>query len=298
MPYICRNTSNNDKYKGAYKVKKIILGLILIVVVILAAFSFGQEEVLSGNIEPELIELRPEEGSEVTEPELPIITEPEKEKEKEVKEDLDYDEVLKLIDDENKKIIDNPNDLLVLVNKANNLPSSYKPEDLIIPNVSFTFEGDDQKKYMRKDAALALEELITKAEEDGHKIYAVSGYRSYERQKAIFLGNVQKSGFKKANTFSAVPGQSEHQTGLAMDVSSASVNYKLMNSFGNTPEGLWLKENAHLFGFIIRYPQTKVEITGYQYEPWHVRFVGIENATFIKMNNLTLEEFFVHKETL
>jgi len=274
-------------------VKKSILGFILLVVVIFIAFSLGQEEVLSSNIEPEIIEPVPEEISEVITFEPSIITEPEKEKE--VKEDLVYDKVLKLIDDENKKIIDNPNDLLVLVNKENNLPSSYKPEDLIIPNVTFSFEGEDQKKYLRKDAALALEELITKAEEDGHIIYAVSGYRSYERQKAIFLGNVQKSGFQKANTFSALPGQSEHQTGLAMDVSSASVNYKLMNNFGSTPEGLWLEENAHLFGFIIRYAQSKVEITGYQYEPWHIRYVGIENATFIKLNNLTLEEFFVHK---
>ena len=83
-----------------------------------------------------------------------------------------------------------------------------------------------------------------------------------------------------------------------MDVSSKSVNYKLVNNFGSTPEGLWLEENAHLFGFIIRYTQTKVEITGYQYEPWHIRYVGIEDATFIKMNGLTLEEFLVHKATL
>ena len=276
--------------------KKIILGLLLLVVVIIIAFSFGQEEVLSSNIEPETIDPRPEEILEVIASEPPIIIEPEKGKE--VKEDLVYDEVLKLIDDENKKIIDNPNNLLVLVNRENNLPSSYKPEDLIIPNVNFSFEGEDQKKYMRKDAALALEELIAKAEEDGHIIYAVSGYRSYERQKAIFLGNVQRSGFEKANTFSALPGQSEHQTGLAMDVSSKSVNYKLVNNFGSTPEGLWLEENAHLFGFIIRYTQTKVEITGYQYEPWHIRYVGIEDATFIKMNGLTLEEFLVHKATL
>ena len=123
--------------------KKIILGLLLLVVVIIIAFSFGQEEVLSSNIEPETIDPRPEEILEVIASEPPIIIEPEKGKE--VKEDLVYDEVLKLIDDENKKIIDNPNNLLVLVNKENNLPSSYKPEDLIIPNVNFSFEGEDQK---------------------------------------------------------------------------------------------------------------------------------------------------------
>ena len=120
-------------------------------------------------------------------------------------------------------MVDNPADLLVC-KLENNLSPTYIPEDLIIPNVPFSFEGEDQKKYLRKDAAQALEALITKAQEEGHSILAVSGYRSYERQKAICLGNVKKHGIKNANTFIALPGQSEHQTGLAMDVSSASVN--------------------------------------------------------------------------
>ena len=196
--------------------------------------------------------------------------------------DLSYEEVLQLIDADDKKIVDNPNDLLVLVNKENNLLSTYIPEDLVIPDVPFSFQGEDQKKYLSRDAAQALEALIAKAQEDGHNIVAVSGYRSYERQKTIFLGNVKKHGFKKANTFSAMPGQSEHQTGLAMDVSSASVNFRLADNFAETPEGQWLNDNAHLFGFIIRYSRDRTYITGYQYEPWHIRYVGIEAATAIK----------------
>jgi len=276
--------------------RKFILGVTLLLAALFIIVSFGQEEVLSTNIEPEVIDNKLENENtagetvaEVTTPEKPPEQAPEIKEDG--KMDLTYAEVIELIETDNKKTVENPDDLLVLVNKENNLPASYVPKDLVIPNVPFSFQGEDQKKHLRKAAALALEELIAKAAEAGHKIYAVSGYRSYERQKAIFLGNVQKFGFKKTNTFSAVPGQSEHQTGLAMDVSSESVNYRLVNNFGETPEGKWLNDNAHLFGFIIRYPKDKVDITGYQYEPWHIRYVGIESATAIKMNSLTLEEY-------
>jgi D-alanyl-D-alanine carboxypeptidase len=276
-------------------VRKIIIGLILILAVLFTIFSFGQEEVLSTtNIEPEVIEKEPENKIEENPvidqapPKEPVMEKPERDVHK---VDLTYDEVVQLINTNDKKFVDNPNDILVLVNKENNLQSTYVPEDLVIPNVPFSFQGEDQKKYMRQDAASALEALITKAEEEGHKINAVSGYRSYERQKSIFLGNVKKHGFKKANTFSAMPGQSEHQTGLAMDVSCASVNYRLVENFGDTPEGRWLNENAHHYGFIIRYSREKVAITGYQYEPWHIRYVGVEAATEIVMNDLTLEEY-------
>lgn len=273
--------------------KKLVIGLILVLAIIFTIFNSGEEEVLSNppkDIEAAQTEEPHEEetNSEATPPEE-VPEEPEIKDV--VKLDLTYEEVLQFIESDDKKIVEIPDGLLVLVNKENNLLSTYTPEDLVIPNVPFSFQGEDQKKYLRKEAAQALEELIAKAQEDGHNILAVSGYRSYERQKAIFLGNVKKSGFKKANTFSAVPGQSEHQTGLAMDVSSASVNYRLANNFAETPEGIWLNDNAHLYGFIIRYPRDKVEITGYQYEPWHIRYVGIEDATNIKMNNLTLEEY-------
>lgn len=283
--------------------RKIILGIIVVLGLVFSFFTYGQQEVLSGYITngevntPGTLEEKVEEVIEPSPPELPVVLEPEKTEEevKEVKEEMTYDEVLQFIADNNKKTVSNPDDLLVLVNKENNLLSTYEPKDLIIPDIPFSFEGDYPKKYLRKDAALALEKLIYTAEEKGYKIYGISGYRSYDRQKNIFLANVRKYGFKKTNTFSAVPGQSEHQTGLVMDVSSASVGYKLVTSFAETPEGLWLKENAHLFGFIIRYPQEKVEITGYQYEPWHIRYVGIDAARKITKANLTLEEYLQSK---
>ncbi|MFZ7102361.1 MAG: M15 family metallopeptidase [Peptococcaceae bacterium] len=276
--------------------KKIIISIVVVTVVIFGAFSFwGGKEVLSNIKEPAKIEPEIEEEEEKTVEVFTRPSEPEKQPEEEIveepKDDLTYAEVVQLIENDQKKTVDDPDELLVLVNKNNNLADTYTPQDLVKPNVPFSFSGDDPKMYLRRDAALALEKLITKAAEEGIHLNAVSGYRSYDRQKAIFLANVKKYGFKKANTFSAVPGQSEHQTGLAMDVSASSVGNGLVIKFGETAEGIWLKENAHLFGFIIRYPREKVAVTQYQYEPWHIRYVGIEPALRIKSANLTLEEY-------
>jgi len=96
----------------------------------------------------------------------------------------------------------------------------------------------------------------------------------------------------KAAKYVALPGQSEHQTGLAMDVTSESANWGLSNNFGETNEGKWLKDNCYKYGFILRYPEGKEDITGYNYEPWHIRYVGKKVSTYIYTNNITLEEFF------
>ncbi|WFD10251.1 D-alanyl-D-alanine carboxypeptidase family protein [Tepidibacter hydrothermalis] len=189
-------------------------------------------------------------------------------------------------------VVLNPSDILVMVNKKNSLPSNYIPENLVVPNIPFPFKEFHSKKLMRQDAALALEKLFNKAKQDEINLYATSGYRSYDRQKSIFESNAKKYGIEKANQFSAKPGESEHQTGLAMDVTSPSVNYHLTQRFGETKEGIWLKQNAAQFGFIIRYPKGKEDITGYKYEPWHLRYVGKETAQKITNQNITLEEYF------
>lgn len=188
-------------------------------------------------------------------------------------------------------VVSNPTSILTLVNKKYALPSDYIPANLVVPNIPYAFKEYDPKKLMRKDAATALEELFRKAKQDNIKIHGISGYRSYARQDAIFTFNVQKKGLEAANQFSAKPGESEHQTGLAIDLTSPSVNYILTQGFGDTKEGKWLKENAPLFGFIIRYPKGKESITGYQYEPWHIRYVGISAAKYISGQNITLEEY-------
>ena len=181
---------------------------------------------------------------------------------------------------------------LLLVNKKNPLSSDYVPENLMVPDVPFTFSEYSEAKLMSQDAALALGELFESAKSEGINLYALSGYRSYDRQAAIFAASVKKNGSEyKANQFSAKAGQSEHQTGLAIDVTSASVNYTLAEDFGETKEGKWLSENAYKFGFIIRYQKGKESITGYNYEPWHLRYVGKTAADQIKSQNTTLEEY-------
>lgn len=181
----------------------------------------------------------------------------------------------------------------VLVNKERNLPANYIPPDLVKPDVRFSFSGEHERQLMRAEAARALEELFAAAKAEGIELAAVSGYRSYETQKRIFNNNVANKGLEEASKFSARPGQSEHQTGLAMDVSAASVGYRLVQEFGETKEGQWLKEHAHKFGFIIRYPKGKEHITGYLYEPWHLRYVGRPLAQILVQSELTLEEFFI-----
>ncbi|MCL7747292.1 MULTISPECIES: M15 family metallopeptidase [Bacillaceae] len=182
-------------------------------------------------------------------------------------------------------------DVLLLVNKERNLPKDYVPSDLVEPNVPFPFIEDLPQRLMRQEAAEALEDLFEKANDDNLNLYAQSGYRSYERQESIFAYYVERSGEEKASQVSANAGHSEHQTGLAMDVTSPEVNFQLVTSFEDTPEGQWIKENAAQFGFIIRYPKDKEKITGYQYEPWHLRFVGKEPAKVIYEQGLTLEEY-------
>ncbi|WIG25777.1 M15 family metallopeptidase [Bacillus toyonensis] len=177
-----------------------------------------------------------------------------------------------------------------VVNKEYGLPEDYKPKDLVVPNVPFSFSGTVEKSYLRKEAAEALEKLFLLAKQEGIQLNAVSGFRSYEYQKTLYANNVKKKGQEHTDRFSAKPGHSEHQTGLTMDVSSKSANNELELAFANTKEGKWLKENAHRAGFIIRYSKGKESITGYAYEPWHIRYVG-HIAENIYKKNLTLEEY-------
>lgn len=187
-------------------------------------------------------------------------------------------------------VITNPNSKLLVVNKERRLPDGFVPDDLVKPNVPFSFSGEDEKMYLRKEATEALEEMFEAAEKEGIHLFAVSGFRSYERQKYLFQYYVNTMGLEEAARASAFPGTSEHQTGWTMDITSASNNFQLTQSFGETLEGKWVEENAHRFGFIIRYPKDKEDITGYKYEPWHLRYVGVDAATYLKENNLTLEE--------
>lgn len=157
-------------------------------------------------------------------------------------------------------------DGILVVNKTYPLPSSYAP-------------GWDT------EASGPLWEMIAAAKEEGIKLWMTSGYRSYYDQQYIYNGYVKRDGKEKADTYSARPGHSEHQTGLAYDLND------LPHDFGDTPEGQWMAENCHKFGFILRYPKGKEDITGYMYEPWHIRYLGVEKATEVYESGLCLEEF-------
>jgi zinc D-Ala-D-Ala carboxypeptidase len=192
-----------------------------------------------------------------------------------------------------KKVITNPENTLALVNKEFGLTGDYKPVDLVRPNVPFVFGSQDiEKAYIREEAAKALEEMFAAAEKEGLYLTAISGYRSYQYQEALLEREIAQYGEEKAVKAVAPPGNSEHQSGLAMDISSKSNDFQVSIPFENTPEGKWLKENAHKHGYILRYPKGKEDITGYQYEPWHFRYVGKEAAQVIFENDWTLEEYF------
>jgi D-alanyl-D-alanine carboxypeptidase len=187
-------------------------------------------------------------------------------------------------------IVNNPDSLLVLVNKDRRLPDFYTPSDLVIPNVRFSYSRDKEKMKMRREAAEALEELFQAGDREGVYLFAVSAFRSYERQKALHTMYQKQEGKAVTAVSSAIPGTSEHQTGLAVDVSAQSSQFQLVTSFGQTKEGKWLKEHAYKYGFIIRYPEEKTAITGYMYEPWHIRYVGNPHARYLYERRLTLEE--------
>jgi len=178
----------------------------------------------------------------------------------------------------------------IIVNKQNKLDKEYFPNDLRIVKVPFNIKGFHSKRLMRREAARNLENLFAKAYYDRLELYAISGFRPYERQEKIFAKAYQLDG-EEANQYSARAGESEHQTGLAMDISCETMDYQLREEFGETKEGIWLRENAYKFGYILRYPKGKEDVTGYMYEPWHIRYVGESLAEKLYFENKVLEEY-------
>ncbi|WP_339205447.1 M15 family metallopeptidase [Paenibacillus sp. FSL K6-3182] len=189
-------------------------------------------------------------------------------------------------------VIAKPEDIAVLVNKQHKLPEEYNPTDLVYPDVRFIFAEKIEKRLMRQDAATALEKLFAAAEEDNIQLAGVSAYRSHKTQTTLFDRYVKRDGLEKARTYSALPGTSEHETGLAIDVSGSDGKCAAADCFADTKEAQWLEKYAHEYGFIIRYLEGKEKITGYQYEPWHLRYVGVDVATEMAKSGEVLEEYF------
>ena len=179
----------------------------------------------------------------------------------------------------------------VLVNKEYLLPSDYIPY-MVEPEVEIYHKGINERRYLQPIAATALEELFSAAEADGFHLVLRCGFRSYRLQRSIYSWNLKTYGYYEVTRYHALPGTSEHQTGLAVDLCCEATDYKNNYDILKTPEYDWLLENAHLYGWILRYPEDKTEITGYNFEPWHFRYVGVELATYLKFNDLVLEEYY------
>lgn len=174
---------------------------------------------------------------------------------------------------------------LILVNKFYHLKEDYVPNDLVTLSGQYN-KGANNK--MRKDAALAFMEMVDAAKLDNIILYNMSAYRDYNYQVNLYNKYIQRDGKEAADKYSARPGYSEHQSGLCSDLNNIS------DSFDGTDEAIWLKNNAYKYGFILRFPKDKEDITGYKYEPWHYRYVGKEAAKIIYDDDITLEEYYAY----
>lgn len=184
--------------------------------------------------------------------------------------------------------LDDPASITVVVNKQRPLaPITWAPNDLANPEIP-----NSTGQPLRYEAAVALEQMYAEASAAGVPFAIVSGFRSYDLQTSLFNNYAANYGVAAAETFSARPGHSEHQTGLAVDISEC-LGCPLSEAFGSMPQGLWARENAHRFGFIMRYDQGQQPVVGYVYEPWHFRYVGVDVATDMHQRGIAnLEDYY------
>ena len=173
----------------------------------------------------------------------------------------------------------------VLVNKYNYLKDDYIPTNLVSIDKKYT----DSSKLLVKEANESLIKMIKDIEKDNLYIKIISAYRSYDYQKTLYEKYTLKDGKDNADTYSARPGYSEHQTGLVIDISNNEVDY---NNFDKTEEYNWMINNSYKYGYILRYPKGKENITGYNYESWHYRYVGEKIAEYIHKNDITFDEYY------
>lgn len=184
------------------------------------------------------------------------------------------------------KEVSNPHDKLVLVNKYNSLPKNFEANNLITFSSNYSYNS----QKMEKTAAENIIALIDEARNKGYTLIVVSGYRTEDYQRGLYENSINNNGKAHADKYSARPGHSEHQTGLAVDISNIP---GVIDGFEKYEEYTWVLANAHKYGFIERYPKGKESITGYSYEPWHYRYIGVEAATIIHNEQITFEEYAV-----
>lgn len=174
----------------------------------------------------------------------------------------------------------------ILVNKYLYLGEDYVPDNLEDIPTDFARSGMKLVNIAKE----AFVSMAKKARDDGFPVIAMSSYRSYKYQVNLYNRYVTNDGVESADTYSARPGYSEHQTGLCVDVYDGKIDF---NNFEQSDSFKWMQENAYKYGFILRFPKEYENITGYQYESWHYRYVGVDIATYIHKNNITFEEYYV-----
>lgn len=186
-------------------------------------------------------------------------------------------------------------DVTVLVNKKNMLDSSYVPLKMYVVDENegnfHQFKDASLKPMLRSDIKEYVDKLINDAQGLGLPIIVDSGYRSYNYQQVVLDALIKEKG-DEAFKLVALPGASEHQTGLAIDFAYYENGIYNDDVKENDKEAIWLKNNAWKYGFILRYPKGKENVTGYNFEPWHFRFVGLKLAKYLFKNDLTLEEYY------
>lgn len=194
----------------------------------------------------------------------------------------------------NFKYTDETNDLLILVDKKNKLTFSYEPNDLVdLGATPYGLYVNVNNLKLRREAADALKKMLTdyNKEYKEHLVIA-SAYRSYNDQYNLFSYWVSELGATEAEKISAKPGYSEHQLGTVVDFINKDSNYELTEKFAETKSYQWLINNAHNYGFVLSYPKDKENITGYKFEPWHWRYIGVNNAIeFKSQNTMTLNQW-------
>ena len=184
-----------------------------------------------------------------------------------------------------------PNSLWAMINKMTKpLPDGFTPKGLAEPNVPARMDKSEEERSVRKDVVEPLERMFKDAKAAGHNLMVGSAFRSPQLQQKYYDNYVVTSGVEAADQYSAKPGSSEHQLGLSVDISTESRECYLSECFTALPDGEWLAANAYKYGFTLRYKKGKEVITGYNFEPWHYRYVGVDLATALQQSNLTMEE--------
>ena len=172
---------------------------------------------------------------------------------------------------------------LMLVNKYNYIAKNNKPDLVELKEYSV------KDMYLNEECMINFLAMARSIEKENMNIRAMSTYRTYDYQDNLYNNYVSRDGVKNADTYSARPGFSEHHTGLAIDIDNTKTSY---TNFSKTNEFKWMQDNAYKYGFILRYPKDKEDITGYMYEPWHYRYVGVAVSKYIHENNITFEEYY------